>query len=82
MPRYRAYVEIDGLLSVHAVRAVWTALTAVPGILTAEVSMTETVLDMDTPPDPDALAAALAMAGVGLRSLRVERGPLPLLPES
>ncbi|HEY0929101.1 MAG TPA: hypothetical protein VGE27_04215 [Gemmatimonas sp.] len=80
MPRYRAYVEIDGLIAVHAVRAVWTALTAVPGILSAEVSMTGAVLELEAPVDRDALAAALAMAGVTLRDVRQERGTLPLLP--
>lgn len=79
MPRYRAYVEIDGLLSVHAVRAVWTALTGVPGILSAEVSMTGVVLDTETPVDREALAAALALAGVALRSVREERGSLPIV---
>lgn len=79
MPRYRAYVEIDGLLSVHAVRAVWTALTGVPGILSAEVSMTGAVLDTETPVDREALAAALALAGVALRSVREERGSLPIV---
>lgn len=79
MPRYRAYVEIDGLLSVHAVRAVWTALTGVPGILSAEVSMTGAVLDTETPVDREALATALALAGVTLRSVREERGSLPIV---
>ncbi len=79
MPRYRAYVEIDGLLSVHAVRAVWTALTGVPGILTAEVSMTGAVLDTEGPVDPELLQNALSLAGVTLRSLREERGSLPVL---
>jgi len=81
MPRYRAHVEINGLLSVHAVRAVWTALTAVPGILTAEVSMTGAVLDLERPIDREALATALAAAGVELRSVRQERGTLPLMPD-
>ncbi|WP_337169679.1 hypothetical protein [Gemmatimonas aurantiaca] len=79
MPRYRAYVEIDGLLSVHAVRAVWTALTGVPGILSAEVSMTGAVLDTETPVDREALATALTLAGVTLRSVREERGSLPIV---
>ena len=79
MPRQRILVQIDGLLSVHAVRAVWTALGAVPGILGAEVTMQGAVLETDGSLDQQLLAEALAMAGVQLRSLQIEKGALPLL---
>ncbi|MCO4099926.1 hypothetical protein [Gemmatimonas sp.] len=79
MPRQRILVQIDGLLSVHAVRAVWTALGAVPGILGAEVTMQGAVLETDGSLDQQLLAEALAMAGVTLRSLQIEKGSLPLL---
>ncbi|WP_353268398.1 hypothetical protein [Gemmatimonas sp.] len=79
MPRQRILVQIDGLLSVHAVRAVWTALGAVPGILGAEVTMQGAVLETDGPVDRQLLEEALAMAGVTLRSLQIEKGSLPLL---
>ncbi len=72
-------MQIDGLLSVHAVRAVWTALGAVPGILGAEVTMQGAVLETDGSLDQQLLAEALAMAGVTLRSLQIEKGSLPLL---
>lgn len=79
MPRHRIHVQIDGLLSVHAVRAVWTALTAVPGVLGAEVSMRGAILDTEGPIDRQALEESLAMAGVRLVGLTVEKGQLPVL---
>jgi copper chaperone CopZ len=79
MPRQRIHVEIEGLVAVHAVRAVRTALAGVPGIEHAEVTMQGAVLETSAPLDEAALAEALAMAGVRLMALRVERGGLPLL---
>jgi hypothetical protein len=79
MPRPRIHVQIEGLLSVHAVRAVWTALSAVPGVLQAEVSMRGVVLEADGPIERDVLADCLAMAGVRLVDMTVEKGHLPLL---
>lgn len=83
MSRQRVHVEIGGLISVHSVRAVQTALTAVPGIVYAEVSLAGVVIEMDAIPDLAAftaqVAAALEPAGVELLGLRVERAGLPLL---
>ncbi len=79
MPRQRIHVQIDGLLSVHAVRAVWTALSAVPGVVQAEVSMRGAVLDTEGPLDRQVLADSLALAGVQLVDMTVEKGHLPLL---
>ncbi|AMW05614.1 hypothetical protein GEMMAAP_13990 [Gemmatimonas phototrophica] len=79
MPRLRIHVQIEGLLSVHAVRAVWTALGAVPGVLTAEVSMKGAILEADGPVDRQQLEEALAAAGVTVTGLTVEKGSLPVL---
>ncbi|MFN5583084.1 hypothetical protein [Gemmatimonas sp.] len=79
MPRHRIHVQLDGLLSIHAVRAVRTALAAVPGVLGAEVSMQGAILDAEAPLDRDALDHALGYAGVRVLTLREERGTLPLL---
>jgi copper chaperone CopZ len=78
MPRQRIYVEIDGLLAVHAVRAVRTALAGVAGVEQAEVSMQGAILETSAPLDEAALAAALELAGVRLVSWRAERAGLPL----
>ena len=83
MPRQQVHVEIDGLLSVHAVRAVQTALAGVPGIAHAHVSLAGAVLEMEVIPDSERftaqLEAALDAAGVRLVGTRVERAGLPLL---
>lgn len=79
MPRLRIHVQIDGLLSIYAVRAVRTALAAVPGVMGAEVSMKGAVLDADAPLDRAALDDALALAGVRAVQVREEKGMLPLL---
>ena len=79
MPRQRIRVQLDGLVAVHAVRAVWTALGAVPGVLNAEVTMQGAVLEVEGELDRVALAVALEAAGVTIRSLRVEARVLPIL---
>lgn len=79
MSRLRIHVQIEGLLSVHAVRAVWTALAAVPGVVSAEVSMQGAILDTDVPIDRAALSEALSHAGVTVVGVREEKGSLPLL---
>jgi copper chaperone CopZ len=81
MARQRTHVELEGLVAVHAVRAVRTALAAVPGVDRAEVSMRGAVLEGEGPVDVDALRDALALVGVRVLSLRVERAGLPLAPE-
>lgn len=79
MPRQRIHVQLEGLLSVHAVRAVYTALAAVAGVVGADVSMRGAVLDMEGPLDRRQLEETLALAGVRVVDLRVEKGPLPVL---
>lgn len=79
MTRQRIHVQLDGLMAVHAVRAVWTALGAVPGLLSAEVTMQGAVLEVEGELDRAALDAALDAAGVSVRSIRVEARILPVL---
>jgi hypothetical protein len=79
MTRQRIHVQLDGLIAVHAVRAVWTALGAVPGVVSAEVTMQGAVLELDGPLDRAALDAALDAAGVTVRGIRVEARALPVL---
>lgn len=79
MPRQRIHVQLNGLVAVHAVRAVWTALGAVPGVVSAEVTMQGAVLEVEGELDRAALDAALDAAGVSVRSIRVEARVLPVL---
>lgn len=69
MARARIRLDIAGLTGVHAVRAARTALSAVPGIVDAEVALSGAVLQMDEPLDEAALRATLD--AVGLQLLRV-----------
>ena len=79
MPRQRIHVQLNGLVAVHAVRAVWTALGAVSGVVSAEVTMQGAVLEVEGELDRAALGAALDAAGVSVRSIRVEARVLPVL---
>ena len=71
--RSRIRLELDGLIAVHAVRAVWTALGAVPGIVRAEVTMAGALLEVEGPLDRDALDVALDAAGVRIVGLTIEQ---------
>ncbi len=79
MARRRIRVAIDGLTGVHALRAVWTALAAVPGIVSADVTMQGALLEMEGALDEPRLAEVLEAAGVRLVSVTVEQARvLPL----
>lgn len=81
--RTRVEITLDGLVAIHAVRAVRTALGAVPGVLFAEVTMTGAVLELEGVVDVLALrpvlASALDVVGVRIVTIRVlQRRILPL----
>lgn len=71
--RSRVRLELDGLVAVHAVRAVWTALGGVPGVNRAEVTMAGAILEVEGVLDRTALDRALDAAGVRLIALHVEQ---------
>ncbi len=71
--RSRLRLHVDGLLGTHAVRAVWTALAAVPGIVSADVSMAGVILEVEGVLDEPLLATALDAAGVRLIGVTVEQ---------
>lgn len=80
MPRFTITANIGGMHSVHAARAVWTALAAVPGVTTAEVVLGRAVIEHDGRATVDALREAIAMAGCELLETTEERQrSLPLL---
>ncbi len=47
MTRAHVQLTLDGMVAVHAVRAVWTSLTAVAGVMSADVTMAGVRLDVD-----------------------------------
>ncbi len=77
MTRTRVRLTVDGMVAVHAVRAVWTSLSAVPGVVHADVSMTGIELVVEGVHEPTALRAvldsALAAAEVRIVTCVVER---------
>lgn len=71
-------ITIGGMAAVHAVRAVFTALTAVPGIQTADVSLGKAIIQHDGTATHDDLRAAIDMAGCEVVSIQETRRQLPL----
>lgn len=73
-----AHLVIDGMLAVHAVRAVETAFAGVAGITGADVWLGGATVEHDGTVTRDALATAVELAGCVLVALREERR-LPLV---
>jgi len=70
-------LTISGMIAVHSKRAVFTALSGVPGVMSADVEMGRAVVEHDALTPPDALSAAVAITGCEVTSVRTERR-LPL----
>ena len=78
----RTRLTIAGMTSVHAVRAVATALTPVEGITAVDIRLGAATIDHDGRATPDALRAALSAAGWEVTAVEEERRRLPLVGES
>ncbi|MBL0939134.1 MAG: hypothetical protein IBJ03_09570 [Gemmatimonadaceae bacterium] len=78
MPRQRIHVQIDGLLSVHAVRAARMALGLIPGVESAEVSMRGAVLEVLRTLTREEVDEALALVGQRVTDWRIEARFLPV----
>ncbi|MFL5559867.1 MAG: heavy-metal-associated domain-containing protein [Gemmatimonadaceae bacterium] len=80
MPRFTTIARIGGMRSVHCARAVFTALAVIPGVTGAEVVVGRATIDHDGRATPDALRAAIGLAGYELLETTEERQrSLPLL---
>jgi copper chaperone CopZ len=80
MARFTITATIGGMRSVHAVRAVYTALAGVPGVTAAEVVLGRALIDHDGRATIEALREAIAIAGCELLETTEERQrSLPLL---
>jgi copper chaperone CopZ len=66
-------LTISGMRSVHATRAVFTALTAVEGIASADVQLGRAVIEHDGRATPDALRHAIAAAGYEVTAVEEQR---------
>ena len=70
-------LRIAGMLSVHAKRAVFTALSGVEGIARAEVELGRAVIDHDGRATVERLREAVALAGCEVVDVVEERRRLP-----
>jgi copper chaperone CopZ len=70
-------LAISGMMAVHAKRAVFTALSGVPGVTSADVELGRAVVEHDGHVTAQALTEAVALAGCVVTHIRVERR-LPL----
>lgn len=77
----RMIVTVDGMRSVHCVRAVQTALTPVAGIAWCDVTVGRVELEHDGSASEAELRSAIGVAGFAVASVRGERR-LPIVGES
>lgn len=78
----KALLIIDGMKTVHCVRAVFQALAGVPGVHAADVSLGRAVLLLDGAPNEPALREALSVLGYQITSTSPLGRELPLLMEA
>jgi copper chaperone len=73
------HLRIGGMSCQHCVRAVFTALTPVPGITSADVSIGAAVIEHDGRATVDALRDAIAESGYTVTSANEETRRLPIV---
>jgi copper chaperone CopZ len=66
-------LTISGMIAVHSKRAVFTALSGVPGVAEADVELGRAVVDHDACVTRAALAEALSVVGCELVEIATER---------
>ena len=75
----RTTLYLTGMTSHHCVQAVFTALTPVDGILSAEVTIGRVAVEHDGRATEAALRAAIVVAGYGVSRAENARRHLPLI---
>ena len=75
----RTRLRVLGMTCQHCVNAVFTALTPVEGILSADVEMGLVTVEHDGRATVDALRAAIAVAGYEAALASEERRQLPIV---
>ena len=71
-------LRISGMTSVHAVRAVFTALSGVEGIERADVAIGRATVEHDGRATPAVLAHAISVAGYEVQEWKEDRRSLPI----
>jgi copper chaperone CopZ len=72
-------LRIAGMSCQHCVQAVFTSLTPVPGIISADVSVGAAVIEHDGRATVDALRDAIAASGYSVTLADEERRRLPIV---
>ena len=72
-------LRIAGMTCQRCVQAVFTSLTPVPGIISAQVSIGGATIEHDGRATPDALRDAIAVSGYDVALADEDRRRLPLL---
>jgi copper chaperone CopZ len=76
----RTTASISGMTCAHCVRAVFTSLAGVEGIDRADVTIGKAVIEHDGTVTPEAIRAAIAVAGYTVTDFKDDRRTLPLAP--
>ncbi len=71
-------LRISGMTSVHAVRAVFTAIAGVEGVERADVAMGRATVEHDGRATPAILTHAISVAGYDVQEWKVDRRSLPI----
>jgi copper chaperone CopZ len=72
-------LAIAGMTSVHAIRAIFTALAGVEGVIHADVSRGGALVEHDDRVSDAALREAVTIAGFEVTEMTRERRVLPVL---
>ena len=78
-PRMITHVKIGGMSCQHCVNAVFTALTPVPGISSAQVTIGDAVVEHDGRATAEQLREAVESAGYTVEGFEEEKRRLPIL---
>ena len=70
---------ISGMSCAHCVRAVFTSLTGVEGIVRADVSIGRAVIEHDGSATAEAIKQAISIAGYEVMEFRDDRRTLPVV---
>jgi copper chaperone CopZ len=73
------HIKISGMSCQHCVNAVFTSLTPVPGIISAQVTIGGAVIEHDGRATPELLRDAIEDAGYQVEGFEEEKRRLPIV---
>jgi copper chaperone len=73
------HVKIGGMSCQHCVKAVFTSLTPVPGITSAQVTIGDAVIEHDGRATPELIRDAIEEAGYDVEGFEEEKRRLPII---